>query len=119
MIQNVGYDGHLADLWSCGVILYFLLSGGKADRHSDKSNLSLYALELPFEDNSVPNLLEKIVSANYQCPKTFSKSAKGIFHPKNEKFTLKLDLLAGILNPNPKKRFTLDAIKKHPWFLEY
>lgn len=30
-----------------------------------------------------------------------------------------IDLLTLILNPNPKKRYKLDQIKTHPWFLEY
>jgi len=87
IIQNIGYDGHLADVWSCGVILYFMLAGF-----------------LPFEDANVATLLEKIVQANLEYPKHFSKGVK--------------DLLFNMINSNPKKRFTTEDIKKHPWFLE-
>ena len=60
---------------------------------------------MPFEDENVGKLLEKIVSGNYEMPKNFSKNLK--------------DLIKGILNTNPKKRTTLNEIKAHPWFLEY
>jgi len=60
---------------------------------------------LPFEDANVATLLEKIVQANLEYPKHFSKGVK--------------DILNNMINSNPKKRFTTEEIKKHPWFLEY
>jgi len=59
---------------------------------------------LPFEDENVGKLLEKIVAGNYEMQKQFSKNLK--------------DLIKGILNTNPKKRTTLVEIMSHPWFLE-
>jgi serine/threonine protein kinase len=58
VFSNLGYDGHLADTWSCGVILYVFLTG-----------------KLPFEDDYISKLIEKIVSARYEAPKNVSKSA--------------------------------------------
>eukprot|EP01016_Furgasonia_blochmanni_P037092 TRINITY_DN4327_c0_g1_i11.p1 TRINITY_DN4327_c0_g1~~TRINITY_DN4327_c0_g1_i11.p1 ORF type:complete len:587 (-),score=117.16 TRINITY_DN4327_c0_g1_i11:267-2027(-) len=87
VIQNAGYDGHIADVWALGVILFFCCAG-----------------YLPFEDDNIAKLLEKIVAAQIEYPKNFSKSLK--------------DLISNILNPNPKKRYTLESIKSHPWFLE-
>ena len=57
VFSNLGYDGHLADIWSCGVILYVFLAG-----------------KLPFEDDYIAKLIEKIVSANFTMPKGISKS---------------------------------------------
>ena len=57
VFSNLGYDGHLADIWSCGVILYVFLAG-----------------KLPFEDDYIAKLIEKIVSANFIMPKGISKS---------------------------------------------
>jgi serine/threonine protein kinase len=84
---NLGYDGHVADIWSCGVILYALLTG-----------------MLPFEDDLISRLIEKIVSANYEMPKTLSSEAQ--------------DLISQILNPDPRTRITIQRIKEHPWFME-
>jgi 5'-AMP-activated protein kinase catalytic alpha subunit len=51
VIKNAGYDGVLADIWSCGVILYFMLTS-----------------TLPFEDKSVHKLLDKIVLSDFEFP---------------------------------------------------
>lgn len=83
---NQGYDGHVADIWSCGVILYALFTG-----------------RLPFEDDSISRLIEKIVSGKFD-PITTSISASA------------LDLLEKILVIDPRMRISIPNIKKHPWF---
>ncbi|KAG9148637.1 hypothetical protein Leryth_019147 [Lithospermum erythrorhizon] len=55
ILNDRGYDGASADLWSCGVILFVLLAGF-----------------LPFDDSNVLNLYKKIRCADYTCPSWFS-----------------------------------------------
>ncbi|KNA21771.1 hypothetical protein SOVF_040210 [Spinacia oleracea] len=59
VINNKGYDGAKADLWSCGVILFVLMAG-----------------YLPFEDANLMALYKKIYKADFACPPWFSSSAK-------------------------------------------
>ncbi|KAJ4982453.1 hypothetical protein NE237_033290 [Protea cynaroides] len=59
VINNKGYDGAKADLWSCGVILFVLMAG-----------------YLPFEDSNLVTLYKKIFKAEFTCPPWFSTSAK-------------------------------------------
>ncbi|EYU33397.1 hypothetical protein ABFS82_13G081000 [Erythranthe guttata] len=59
VINNKGYDGAKADLWSCGVILFVLMAG-----------------YLPFEDSNLMVLYKKIFKADFSCPPWFSSSAK-------------------------------------------
>ncbi|KAM1762090.1 hypothetical protein ACFX12_004779 [Malus domestica] len=59
VINNKGYDGAKADLWSCGVILFVLMAG-----------------YLPFEDSNLMALYKKIFKADFTCPPWFSSSAK-------------------------------------------
>ncbi|GKU92626.1 hypothetical protein SLEP1_g6333 [Rubroshorea leprosula] len=59
VINNKGYDGAKADLWSCGVILFILMAG-----------------YLPFEDSNLMALYKKIFKADFTCPPWFSSSAK-------------------------------------------
>ncbi|KAM7500545.1 hypothetical protein LguiA_024959 [Lonicera macranthoides] len=59
VIDNKGYDGTKADLWSCGVILFVLMAG-----------------YLPFEDANLMALYKKIFKADFTCPPWFSSSAK-------------------------------------------
>lgn len=59
VLNDRGYDGATADLWSCGVILFVLLAG-----------------YLPFDDSNVMSLYKKISAAEFTCPPWMSFSAK-------------------------------------------
>ncbi|XP_024968226.1 CBL-interacting protein kinase 32-like [Cynara cardunculus var. scolymus] len=58
VLNDRGYDGATADLWSCGVILFVLLAG-----------------YLPFDDSNLMNLYKKISAAEFTCPPWVSFSA--------------------------------------------
>ncbi|KAK7333757.1 hypothetical protein VNO80_30534 [Phaseolus coccineus] len=59
VLNDGGYDGAAADLWSCGVILFVLLAG-----------------YLPFDDTNLLNLYKKISAAEFTCPPWLSFSAR-------------------------------------------
>ena len=84
---NQGYDGHMADIWSCGVILYALFTG-----------------KLPYDDESISHLIEKIVSGRYEPVPNISAAAN--------------DFLEKILVTDPRMRITIPGIKKNTWFAE-
>ncbi|KAK4741951.1 hypothetical protein SAY87_025539 [Trapa incisa] len=58
VLNDQGYDGATADLWSCGVILFVLLAG-----------------YLPFDDSNLMNLYKKISAAEFTCPPWLSFGA--------------------------------------------
>eukprot|EP00249_Psilotum_nudum_P012732 c23949_g1_i1 orf=481-1800(+) len=59
VINDKGYDGATADLWSCGVILFVLMAG-----------------YLPFDESNLMVLYRKIHKADFTCPPWFSSGAK-------------------------------------------
>ncbi|PPS09787.1 hypothetical protein GOBAR_AA10839 [Gossypium barbadense] len=107
VIDNKGYDGAKADLWSCGVILFVLMAG-----------------YLPFEDSNLVSLYKKvgqyqgkcrsenkyarkndachISKADFSCPPWFSSNAK--------------KLIKRILDPNPLTRITIAELHQNEWF---
>jgi hypothetical protein len=66
--------------------------------------VTLYAMlcgYLPFEHAQTALLYKKIIAGEYKAPAFLSADAK--------------DLLRRMLCTDPKRRFTLDQIRKHPW----
>jgi len=69
------------------------------------SGIVLYAMlcgYLPFEDGDNEILYKKITDGKFKTPKYLSENCKDFLHK--------------ILNVDPKKRYTIKQIKKHPWF---
>jgi 5'-AMP-activated protein kinase catalytic alpha subunit len=61
VLEDKGYDGKMADTWSCGVILYVLLAGF-----------------LPFDEPTMSALFRKIQKAEFSYPSWFSQGVRGI-----------------------------------------
>ncbi|RRT38348.1 hypothetical protein B296_00046838, partial [Ensete ventricosum] len=61
ILSNRGYDGARSDIWSCGVILYVILTG-----------------YLPFDDRNLAVLYQKIVRGDTKIPRWLSPGAQNI-----------------------------------------
>ncbi|CAK9328888.1 unnamed protein product [Citrullus colocynthis] len=61
ILANRGYDGAASDIWSCGVILFVILTGS-----------------LPFDDRNLSVLYHKILKGEIQLPKWLSEGAQNL-----------------------------------------
>ncbi|XP_061628850.1 serine/threonine-protein kinase BRSK2 isoform X2 [Phyllopteryx taeniolatus] len=86
VIRGEKYDGRKADVWSCGVILFALLVGA-----------------LPFDDDNLRNLLEKVKLGVFHMPHFIPPDCQ--------------NLLRGMIEVDASKRLTLEQIQMHTWYI--
>uniref|UniRef100_A0A0A0KZ14 non-specific serine/threonine protein kinase n=1 Tax=Cucumis sativus TaxID=3659 RepID=A0A0A0KZ14_CUCSA len=98
VLSQEHYDGKIANIWSCGVILHVMLVGA-----------------YPFEDQDGPRNFQKIIQVQYS---TRIKAAQYKI-PVNVRISQECGhLLSRIFVRNPSKRISLKEILSHPWFLK-
>ena len=61
MLEGKSYKGSTVDIWSAGIVLYYMLCG-----------------HFPFEDSSNDQLYKKICKGKFEIPKFLSKNAKDL-----------------------------------------
>ena len=85
VVAGTPYNGSASDIWSCGIILFALLAG-----------------KLPFDDDDLATLLEKVKIAKFEIPTHIDRHAG--------------HLISKMLEKDTQKRITMPEILVHPFF---
>ncbi|WWC66693.1 uncharacterized protein I206_100597 [Kwoniella pini CBS 10737] len=85
IVAGKAYHGSSSDIWSCGIILFALLTG-----------------RLPFDDDNIRSLLQKVKVGVFEMPDEIKEPARG--------------LLSRMLEKDPEKRITMPEILRSSFF---
>ncbi len=117
VLENRGYDGRDADVWSLGIILFVLVAGF-----------------LPFEEDTMPALFDKIKRAEFTMPpcsdepecnsdsnspgrrNPYARTRSNSPQRDEVRFSSALiELLENILVADPRRRWSLQRISNSKW----
>jgi serine/threonine-protein kinase HSL1, negative regulator of Swe1 kinase len=92
VIRTRSYDGAKADVWSCGVILYVMLTGTPPFNYSGS-------------EADLGTLYKAITAAEYTMPDAISREAQ--------------DLIVKILVADPKRRISMEGVFDHQFMHKF
>ena len=88
------YDGRKAEMWSCGVVLYTMITGYYPFVRKGEKELGQVKL--------MNKILSRTVNHEYPEPENVSGDV--------------VDLIRHMLHPDPEKRYGTEDVIAHPWF---
>lgn len=91
--KTAPYEGDAVDIWSCGIVLFVLLVGNTP---WDEPTAASYEFDDYVRNGPQPETDELWAAVPIQA----------------------LSLLKGMLKVNPRERFTLEDVRRHPWFTQ-
>lgn len=92
VLAQASYDGKAADVWSCGVVLYTLLTGGFPFRDPKEQGMNPVLL--------LQRLFPRILAGSYEMPSGLSPDCQS--------------LLKAMLTVDPLQRIPASQILQHP-----
>ncbi|KDD76995.1 protein kinase [Helicosporidium sp. ATCC 50920] len=96
MARGTTYDGKVADIWSCGVMLYVMLVGAYPfERPEDKH-----------DTQKLQKMIQRILRVDYKWP------TQGMPSPECQ------DLMSRILVADPAARITIKELQDHAWYMK-
>lgn len=93
ILQGLNYHGSSSDIWSCGIILFALLTG-----------------RLPFDDDDIRALLAKVKIGRFTMPPELPTDAKDLIRRMLEIDPVKR-ITVRTLCPHPSHVLTFDATR--------
>ena len=97
VLAQTNYDGKAADVWSCGVVLYTLLTGGFPFRDPQEEGMNPVIL--------LQQLFPRILAGNFDMPLGLSPECQSV--------------LKAMLTVDPAQRLPAVQILQHPWLKKF
>ena len=97
VLAHDSYDGKAADVWSCGIMLYTLLTGGFPFKDPEENGLSPIIL--------MQRLFPRILAGQFGMPAGLTPECES--------------LLKAMLTVDPAKRIPAIHILQHPWMKKF
>ena len=97
VLASESYDGKAADVWSCGVVLYTILTGGFPFKDPAEEGMNPIIL--------MQRLFPRILAGQFDVPQGLSPECQS--------------LLTAMLTVDPAKRIPAVHILQHPWLKKF
>lgn len=97
--KGSGYSADLADIWSCGIVLFVLLAGNTPWSKPTEG----------LDEYGHPNEFSEYVASNGRPNDELWQTLPGEV----------LSLLRGMMKIDTQSRFSLEDVRRHPWFTRH
>lgn len=97
VLAQANYDGKAADVWSCGVVLYTLLTGAFPFRDPQEQGMNPVVL--------LQRVFPRILAGSFEMPPGLSSDCQSV--------------LKAMLTVDPEQRIPAAQLLQHPWLKKF